>query len=75
MSEQREPTSVTRIGKFTVRVYDEQAYAENIRRYYGNDVPTTTTGGYQSRQYERQKSMARYNWTQWRGGPMIKEGA
>ena len=71
----RTPVSVTQIGRVTVRIYDTEAYAENIKRYYAKDVPTTTTGEVYPRPYEKKKPAARYNWTQWRGGPMIKEGA
>lgn len=42
----RVPTSVTVVkGKYTVRVYDEIAYAENIAQYHqegqGTALPTT----------------------------------
>jgi len=35
----RTPVSVTRVGEFTVRVFDAEAYAENIRRWYDEYVP------------------------------------
>ena len=68
----RTPESCTRHGRVTVRVYDEQAYAENIRHYYAGDVPSQSN----TRKYApfaKQKPTARYNWTP-KGRYMPKEG-
>lgn len=84
----RTPASVTQIGIYTVRIFDAQAYAANIRRYYagesydfGASAPFDGAGssnreGYArnySAPFEKKKPSARYNWASWHE-PMIKGG-
>jgi len=40
----RTPTSVWTDGEFTVRVFDEEAYAETIRRWYDEYVKPAPVG-------------------------------
>ena len=71
----RIPTSVHKRGKFTVRIYDEQAYAENIAQYYVGDETRShdaTALPPDRVPFEKKKPGSRYNWASWRGGPMIK---
>ncbi len=71
----RTPTSVTCNGIFTVHVYDEQVYRENIRRYYPagaiNRVLTDTWHPDRV-PFEKKKPSARYDWASWHE-PMMKE--
>jgi hypothetical protein len=57
----RTPTSVTHIGKFTVRVYDEEAYRENLAQYCDSDEKPSHTRK-KARVYPKRKQLARYDW-------------
>ena len=71
----RTPVSVARIGRVTVRIYDEQAYQTNIRRYYAGDAATSAPNLGTSLKFETSRTFAKkkacYDWASWRGGPMI----
>ena len=67
----RTPTSITRRGRYTVRVYDEQAYAANIQEYYGRDTSRPTDTCQRDRvPFEQKKPGADLKWASWRG-PML----
>lgn len=66
-ADSRPPVSVTRIGKYTVTIFDQEAYDESLKRYPENDAK----GEIKRKQFPlendkpafaKQKPQARYNW-------------
>jgi hypothetical protein len=61
----RTPVSVTQIGKFTVTIYDQDAYEESKRRYPDdpNEEKLHIPKANKVAPFEKQKPAARWNWT------------
>ena len=61
----RVPVNIKRIGKFTVTIYDQAAYEQSLKDYPDNpnEKLCTSKANDNTRQYTKQKSASRYNWT------------
>jgi hypothetical protein len=58
----RTPVSVTHIGKFTVTIYDQDAYEESLRMYSDDNEKSTHIATKSPAPVKKIKSQARYNW-------------
>jgi len=58
----RIPTSVTHIGRVTVRIYDETEYRANIAQYYGPGEQSSTSSKRPRHIYPKQKQSSRFPW-------------
>ena len=59
----RTPVSVTVVkGKYIVRIFDEQAYAENIAQYYGPGEQSSTSSKRPRYIYPKRKQSSRFPW-------------
>lgn len=59
----RTPVSVTHIGKFTVTIYDQDAYEESLRMYSDLNEKSTHSTTKSPAPVKKIKPQARYNWT------------
>ncbi len=60
----RTPMSITHIGRFTVRIYDLEAYAQNIEQYYSDEERSiiSKVRKHTYHPYPKKKASARYSW-------------
>jgi hypothetical protein len=61
----RVPTSVTRKGQYTIRVYDEAAYRASIQQYYQDEKNTPTPArknGNRGTLHSFPKQKTRFRW-------------
>lgn len=67
----RTPVSVTHVGKWTVTIYDQDAYEDSFRQYpddnadnekSADEKPIAKANNF-TPQFKKQKQQARYNWT------------
>ena len=74
----RIPASVTRKGQFTVRVFDELAYQQNVNQYYQGEKNTPTPARKDNNRgtpHSFPKQKTRFRWASPIAQPASKKGA